>query len=137
MAHVSRRVPRTIRWLLAIVVATAIVLGSVVDPGAGIARSGPLGLTWARWSHLGGYGFLTLTVYYALLASPLKTAVSAATVPIAVSGFGAVIELLQATLPYRTFAIGDILTNAAGAVLVAVVWSLGRRWLGDLESRRW
>ncbi|WP_181685710.1 VanZ family protein [Halorhabdus salina] len=130
-------VPRTVRWLLAVVIAAVIFLGSVLDPGAGIARSGPFGLaSRATWAHLGGYAVLTFSVRYALLDSRFETTVSTAMAPIAVIVFGVLIEFVQATLAYRTFAVGDMLTNAVGALLATVVWSLARHAMGVLEVRR-
>jgi VanZ family protein len=137
MADSSRRVPRIFRWLLVVVVATIVFLASVIDPGAGMARSGPLGVaSRATWSHLGAYAFLTLSVLYALLDSRLEASISTAVLPVIVIGFGALIELVQLTLPYRTFAVGDVLTNAVGAIVVTLVWSLGRRRLDTLGLRR-
>ena len=50
-------------------------------------------------------------------------------------GYGVSIELLQAGLPDRTFAITDMLVNAVGAVIAVGVWRGLTRYIRFYRAR--
>jgi len=68
--------------------------------------------------HLLGYGVLAL-----LLATWLPARAAAA----AAWSYGAVIEGLQWVVRYRNADVGDLLVNAAGAVVGVLAWAVWRR----------
>ena len=125
---IAQRVPQPARWLAVAGFAATILVASIVDPGGGIARPGPLGLlTVASWSHLGAYAILTLGVLWALDgSSDIPTRISAVGT-VMVVGYSALIELLQSPLPYRTCAIGDLLANSVGALVALSGWVVLQR----------
>ncbi|WP_248897403.1 VanZ family protein [Haloplanus halobius] len=111
------------RWLFVGAMLGALLVASVVrPPGAESAATG--WLPPSAWFHAAGYAGVTLVLSYALRAARddwrrLLGAFACATV------VGAGIELVQMGLPYRTFSVGDVLVNAAGAALAVVGWRLG------------
>jgi len=128
---------RPLRWLVVLVVAVTLFLAAVVEPSPGIARYGPFGLlTLATWLHVFGYAFLGLTLVYALLDARDGPTLSPLVVPVIVVAYGALLELVQLLIPYRSFAVGDIVADAAGAVVVVAVWAYGRAALSGLGFRR-
>ena len=136
MRRQPRRVRGSLRWLVVIVAAALIFVASVVRPGPGIANRGPFGLLYvSTWLHLGAYGFLTLTLLYALLADG-EAMVHPVVIPVIVLSYGAFIELVQFPIPYRSFAIGDILANGTGSLVIVAVWMAGRPMLVHFELRR-
>lgn len=50
-------------------------------------------------------------------------------VVLAASLYGASIELVQATLPHRSFDYADMLANCLGALLALVIVVFMQRWL--------
>lgn len=111
----NRTIPR--RWQPAVAFAAVLCVGSLVpipgDPsgGAGVGLPGGFGLTAPF--HFAGYAVLAalLTRGTGRLRRGLLLAAALAT------GFGFGIELAQATIPWRTFAWGDVAINAVGAVV--------------------
>jgi VanZ family protein len=108
--------------------AAAVFLGSVVAPPTGgpvasAAVPRPLGVPLDKWIHAGGYAVLAGLLCYATSARTTRAAVLAALV---VSGYGFGIELVQGTLPARTFDLADAAANAAGSGLAALAWRVGR-----------
>ncbi|CCQ34177.1 VanZ family protein [Halorhabdus tiamatea SARL4B] len=137
MSERGRRGDRPLRWLVGLVVAAILFVAAVVEPSPGIARYGPFGIfTRAIWLHAFGYAFLSLTLLYALLDTPDGPTVSPLVVPVIVVAYGTLLELVQLLIPYRTFAVGDILADAVGAVAVVAVWAYGRAALSALGFRR-
>ncbi|WP_136688201.1 VanZ family protein [Halorhabdus amylolytica] len=133
----SRWGGRPLRWLVVLVVAAILFLAAVVEPSTGIARYGPFGLlTRATWLHVFGYAALSLTLVYALLDVPGGSTLHPAVVPVIVVAYGTLLELVQLLIPYRSFAVGDILADAVGAVVVVAVWAYGRAALAALGFRR-
>ncbi|MGZ0746741.1 VanZ family protein [Haloparvum sp. AD34] len=117
-------------WLLAIAVGVAILAASVVRvPDEPSPTPGPVGLTDPF--HLVGYAALAVAVALALSKQRELTrdghvaAVAVATL------FGVGVELVQAPIPWRSFAVADAAINAIGAVGGVAVLGGWRRW------RRW
>lgn len=115
-----------VRWSVVFVVAAAIFFASVVVEPDGTA-GGLLGPHWDKFLHALAYAVLAFVLAYATAtwrpgSSRRVLAVLAVTI-----GYGVVIELVQAAVPYRYFSPLDMGANAAGALLV-----LG--WFG-LEAR--
>ncbi|WP_430503922.1 VanZ family protein [Haloparvum sp. PAK95] len=119
-------------WLLAIAVGVAILAASVVRvPGEPSPTPGPVGLTDPF--HLVGYAALAVAVALALSKQRELTRdghVAAVAVAVATL-FGVGVELVQAPIPWRSFAVADAAINALGAVVGVAVLGGWRRW------RRW
>jgi len=122
--------PRT-RAASVALVSGGLFLASVVDPGsAGVGTAteslGPLGLVGVdKWGHAAGYAALALVGTFALAHRvdtarpwPLLAVVAV------VAAFGAGIEVVQATLPARSFDVADMAANTTGALLAVAAWSL-------------
>jgi VanZ family protein len=127
------------RDALAAVVAAGLLLASVVDPGgAGVGAAtpgGPLGAFGLdKWAHAAGYATLALAVAFAVAARRSVGPAALGAVVLAVAAYGAGIEVVQATLPARSFDLADMAANATGALLAAAAWVLvgRRRSTGDL-----
>ncbi len=113
--------PKSRRWAPVVVIAIAILVGSVVPIPDAVGRPvGPVGLD--SWLHALGFGCLAATVLFALEPSSRLTLRFLLLVTGAVIGYGVAIELIQVALPYRRFAVVDIAADAAGAVVVAGWW---------------
>jgi VanZ family protein len=108
--------PRTVRWAVALVVAVCITVASVVETG-GVSR-GPLTDTHL---HLGAYAVFSVVLAYATLHYRERSLARVAIVLSGAVALGAGLELVQLTLPYRTFSLGDLFANSAGA-FVGLVW---------------
>lgn len=74
------------------------------------------------WLHLLAYGTLAMTIAYAIQHSRRRTAHLLILVFVATVLYGTGIELVQYTLPARTFSLADILTNAVGATIAVFAW---------------
>ena len=114
------RLPRWMRVGIVILYAGALFVASVVDPPAdGLSATGPLGVVPAdKWLHALGYATLASLLAYASLAQTRRTLLLVTVVTV---GYGVGIEVVQATLPVRSFDVADVAANAVGAV-VAVLW---------------
>ena len=107
-----------VRYGLAICCALALLLASILEPGEGTPRT-LFGIGITVYLHLLAYAALTATIGYGTLSTDRRTlfvAVALATL------YGAVIELIQGQLPYRTMAASDVLLNATGAVIGSELW---------------
>ena len=100
--------------------ALAILAASVSAPGDGVPRTF-FGVGFTVYLHLFAYAGLTVTLGYAFLSTDRRALVLAVTLA---TGYGAVIELLQGTIPYRTMTVTDVVINAVGAVVGSMLWSL-------------
>lgn len=121
------------RAVPALVCAVVVFGASVVNPpSSGLTPTGPLGLVGVdKWLHVGGYAVLASVVGYALwvrAARPLVLAV------VIVSVYGAGLEGVQSLLPLRSFDLLDMLANALGACLAALVLSTVSSWLEHREG---
>jgi VanZ family protein len=103
--------------------AGAVLVASVVDPPTGTATAAaaprPLGIPLDKWVHAGTYAVLAVLLCHATRPRT-NGAVLLAAVVVASYGFG--IELVQATLPARSFELGDAVANAVGSGLAALAW---------------
>jgi len=131
-------VPRSVRWLLVTAVLTAIFVASVVrPPGAGRLVTGPLGvLPLSTWLHGVAYAGLAVVLAYALHRSPRPKWQILPVVFALATAYGVGIELVQSTLAYRSFEMGDILVNAVAAALAVAGWSLFVRGVRFYRCRR-
>jgi len=130
--------PASVRWAAVVLVAGTVLYASVTRPATGGRVLGPLGvLGLDKYLHALAYAALAGLLAYALADAPVERV--AVVVFVAAVGFGVGIELVQSTLPYRTFSLRDVGANAVGATLAAALWRvLSRRVrfrpVGDAES---
>lgn len=107
------------RAVPAIVYAGIVFAASVVNPpSGGVPAVGPLGLVGAdKWVHATAYAVLTVFLAYALRATTFRLLVAVAVVA---SVYGVGIELVQSTLPFRTFDRLDAAANTLGVLVAGV-----------------
>ena len=131
-------VPRWVRFGAVVAVGAVILYYSVVPaPGSGSFRTGPLGLfPFSDWLHLLAYGGFAVTLAYAFQHSTLPEWQVLLAVFLVTVGYGASIELLQAGLPNRTFAVADMVVNALGAALAVAMWRGLTRYVRFYQTRR-
>ena len=115
------------RWLAVAAVAGVLFYGSVLDsPGAGLPSLGPFGLFGLdKWLHALGYAALAGALAVALAAHDRFRTRLVRIVALAVLltvGYGVGIEIVQATIPERSFSVGDIVADVVGAGVGAVGW---------------
>ena len=110
-------------------VAAIVFVASVVDPGTtgtATARAGPLGLVgFDKWVHGAAYATLALLGASALAARPStrgRDGWSLVLVVVGVAAFGAGVEVVQSTLPVRSFDVLDVAANATGALVGVGAW---------------
>jgi hypothetical protein len=127
---------RSTRYGLVAIVACAILVGSVIDPpsaGPTPAAAGPLGFVGLdKWLHALAYAGFAGTLTYALApwtipadgpTRPSSTvAAGLAAVVVLAAGYGFGVELVQGTLPVRSFDLADAAANAVGALLATAGW---------------
>ena len=107
--------PRRLRYGLAVGVASAVFLASVVDPPATGAPSTFLGLPADKWLHAVAYAALAGAVGYAALGTGRLSPRELFVVFCLAAGYGFAVELVQAPLPARAFDPTDAVANAVGA----------------------
>lgn len=110
-------VPRWLRWTVVVIAAATIFYVSVVVSPSDAGRD-LLGPYWDKQLHAVAYAGLALVTAYATAnwrTYPYRRALA---VLVATVGYGVLIELAQAAVPYRQFSTGDMAANAAGALLV-------------------
>jgi VanZ family protein len=131
-------VPRWLRWSLVVAVLATLLVFSVVRPPGTTGRAfGPLGaFPLTAWLHAIGYAGLAVVLAYALQTSPRPDWQILCVVFAFVTAYGAGIELIQSTLAYRTFDVGDILVNALGAAVSVTGWKLLVRCVRFYRCRR-
>jgi len=112
--------PRSLRYAGAVACALVILYASVIEPGDGVPRT-LFGIGFTVYLHVIAYAGFTGAMGYAALSADRRTLLFAAGLA---TLYGAGIELLQGTIPYRTMAVSDAFINAGGAVLGAFVWWL-------------
>jgi VanZ family protein len=110
--------PKWLRYAGAVGCALLILYASVIEPGEGVPRT-LFGVGVTVYLHVIAYGVLTATIGYAMRSADRRTLLVAVTIA---TLYGAGIELLQGTIPYRTMAATDVLINAIGAVCGAGLW---------------
>jgi len=131
-------VPRWLRWSLVVTVLATLLVFSVVRPSGTTGRAlGPLGVfPLTAWLHAIGYAGLAFVLAYALQTSPRPDWQILCVVFAFATAYGTGIELIQSTLAYRTFDVGDILVNALGAAVAATGWKLLVRRVRFYRCRR-
>ncbi|ELZ93125.1 VanZ family protein [Haloferax sulfurifontis] len=108
-----------------------LVVSVVPTPPGSLTPMGPFGLVGLdKWVHAVGYAGLGFAVASAIRARGREEVAAAV---VAAGAFGAGIELVQATLPYRSFGVADAGANLVGAALGGIVWVVVAR---GSESRR-
>lgn len=123
--RLAERVPPVARWFAVVGIAGSILAASIVDPGDAVAQSGPLGLlAVSTWAHVGGYAALAFAVLWSFEGSVSVENAMIAGGTLGVVVYGALIELLQSTLPYRSCTVADMTANGVGALLGVTTWAL-------------
>ena len=106
--------------------AAAVLVASVVDPPSGTAPAAaiprPLSIPLDKWVHAGTYAVLAVLLCHATRARTTRAVLVAA---VAVAAYGFAVELVQWTLPARSFELADAAANAVGSGLAALAWRLG------------
>lgn len=117
-------IPNTLRWGAVLAVAGIILFYSIqAGPGTETFQTGPFGVvSYSDWLHFLAYACLAVMLAYALHDSRLSEWHVVILVFVCAVGYGVTIELLQSTLPARTFALGDMGVNATGAAIAVVCW---------------
>ena len=126
----------TVAFALALLVASVIPVSWVAGDGAaGGTGAGALEIGLTDPFHLVGYAVLTVLASRALgrrRRGLLLAAAASVTL-----GFG--VELVQAPIPWRSFAWRDAAVNAVGAVIgagIAVAWGSGPEAASDRDDGR-
>lgn len=119
-------VPFWIRTVFVLSVLGGLVYFSIVPaPGTGSVSHGPFGvISYSMWLHFLGYMGLAIAFSYASHTVPRPHSQVLFGVFVVTVGCGAAVEMLQLTLPTRTFSILDILVNALGAGVGVILWYL-------------
>ena len=110
--------PAWARWGGVLVVGGVIFYFSVVTVAPAPPKPGSL---WDKNLHFVAYAGLTLTLIYATASSSSSGSTRLALVLVTAIGYGIGIELLQAPLANRYFALTDLLANIVGVAL-ATTW---------------
>lgn len=110
-------VDRRLRYVLAVGVAAAVFVASVVNPPSTDGPTVLFGVGVDKWLHLLAYAALAGAVGYARLdeAGLDGRALLGVFLLVAVYGFG--VEFVQAPLPARAFDLADAAVNALGAAV--------------------
>jgi len=121
-------------WLAVVVLAVVILVASVIPVPAATPRTDPTGsVDTTTLLHIVGYVTLAAAGVIAVAREgwpgrrqPRRVEISAvASIVGLVALFGVGTELLQATIPWRTFAVAEVGLNAASAAvggLLATMW---------------
>jgi len=135
MAFESLRPPGWLRWLAVAAVAGVLFYGSVVDaPGSGLSSLGPFGVVGLdKWLHALGYAALAAALATALATGRSALAAAALAAVLAVA-YGVGIEFVQASIPERSFSVGDMAADAVGAVVAVACWRAAVGGLRRLAS---
>ena len=118
--------PRRLRYAGVVACAAVILYASVLEPGHG-APTTLFGVGTTVYLHFVAYAGLAGAVGYARLSADARTVAAAAGIA---TLFGVAVELLQGTLSYRTMSGLDVVVNAAGAVVGALLWRVIALWFG-------
>ncbi|WP_255197121.1 VanZ family protein [Halorarius litoreus] len=125
------RVPvlaRPLRLAVVAAVALVILVASVVDPpgSGGATTSLVAGLPLDKWLHALAYAGLASVLAYASVPERGRRGRVLVGVVLLAAGYGFGIELVQATLPFRSFDLLDALANTVGASVGALPWFVVR-----------
>lgn len=123
--------PSKIRWF--VVGSTLVVIfyfSIITAPGPDRLEFGPFGiLPFSTWLHGIAYAGLAITLAYALVRSPQPNTQILFGVFLVATGYGIGIEVMQLTLPDRTFDEIDVLVNGIGAAIAVTVWNIVVRYI--------
>jgi len=126
-------------WLRAAFVLGAlsglIYFSIVPAPGTSSTSYGPFGVVpYSVWLHFVGYMGLAIVFAYASYTVPRPQFQILFGVFVVTVGCGAAVEILQLTLPTRTFSVFDMLVNALGAGVGVTLWYLFDQVIGRLRQ---
>jgi len=137
-AHTTTGIPVVPLWIRAVFVLG--VLGGLVyfsivpAPGTGSVSHGPFGvIPYSMWLHFVGYMGLAIAFSYASHTVRRPQSQILFGVFVVTIGCGAAVEMLQLTLPTRTFSVLDILVNGLGAGVGVILWYLFDRTITRLR----
>jgi VanZ family protein len=106
-----------LRWIVVAGVTVTIVILSLVSPPADVQSAGQSD----KILHFAAYFGLAGALTYATIEFQSQPRLRSVLIFVGAVGVGLGVELLQATLPYRFFTIGDLLANTLGAGLM-LLW---------------
>lgn len=122
--------PASVRWSLVVAIAVVLAVAALVPPGGVVAEPGPFGVvTYDLWLHGSAYFVFQLTVIYALIGGAGRPTTPPVVTPVFTVSYGLFVELLQLTVPYRSFSALDLLANAAGVLVALGCYVLARRFV--------
>jgi VanZ family protein len=101
----------------------ALLLGTISYLALSPAPPPSMDMGWDKLNHLAAFGTLAFSAFYSL-DSPKARWLYA---PLALLGYGVLIELLQSQLPPRSADARDVLADALGIALGLAVAALARR----------
>ena len=103
----------------------------VPAPGTGSISYGPLGvIPYSMWLHFVGYMGLAMVFVYASYTVPRPLSQILFGAWVVTVGCGVAVEILQLSLPARTFSFLDMVVNAVGAGVGVTLWYLYVRLVG-------
>lgn len=108
---------RRLRWLAVVGATAVIVIFSLIPPPTDVQSTGQLDKVIHFIAYFGLAGALT----YATIECQSRPRLRVFLIFFGAVGVGLVVELLQATLPYRFCSIGDFVANTLGAGLM-LLW---------------
>jgi hypothetical protein len=120
------------RGIAAAFAAVVFVASAVPVPSAASGAAGGGGLTGALPVEVGltapfhFVGYAALAALVARATGSERRAVAVAVGAVTATAFGLGVEFAQAPIPWRSFSLVDAAVNAAGAVVGAVGYALGR-----------
>lgn len=120
-------VPVGPRWLAVAAVALSILVVSVIRIPESVPEGGG-GIPTSVLFHFVGYGVLAVTLSVAIVMHRRSSTATGGAF-LGASGYGALMESVQLSLPYRSFSYVDMLTNAAGAATGLVALAVVYWWL--------
>ncbi|AZH24793.1 VanZ family protein [Haloplanus aerogenes] len=116
--------PAWTRWGSVLAVAGIIGYFSVVATAPAPPQPGSL---WDKKLHFVAYAGLALTLAYATAPPHSRGFKRAGLVLVTAIGYGVLVELIQAPLSNRYFALLDVLANIVGALLGMIWFGIERR----------
>jgi len=137
--HTPTGVPIVPLWLRAVLVLATfgvLIYYSIVPaPGSGSITYGPLGMIpYSMWLHFLGYMGLAIVLSYASATVRRPQSQILLGVFVVTVGCGIAVEVLQLTLPTRTFSVLDMAINALGAGVGVTLWYLFDRLVARVRA---
>jgi len=130
--------PATPFWIRAVfvlgVLGGLIYFSIVPAPGTSSVSHGPFGVVpYSMWLHFAGYMGLAIAFSYASYTVSRPYSQILFGVFVVTVGCGATVEILQLTVPTRTFSVIDMLVNTLGAGVGVTLWYLFDRIIARLR----